>query len=61
MKKDGDTNGSCDHEISQAERKGREVEKVIRVVDEESTKRAIESLNIGIAIPDLASSKDVKG
>ena len=45
----------------QAERKEREEEKTIEVVDKVSTKRAIEILNVEIVIQDLVLSKKVKG
>ena len=54
-------NGSCDHVVIQIEKVGREEEQALKVLDKESAKRAIEILNMGIAIQDLALSKDVKG
>ena len=56
-----DAKGSWNHVVTQIEREGREEEEFLKVVDEESAKRAIEILYMGIAIQDLASSKEVKG
>ena len=61
LKKDGDANRFWDHDITQKERNGREEEEMIKVVDEVWVKRAIEILNAGIAIQDLASCEEVKG
>ena len=61
MKKDGDANGSWNHDITQLECEGREEEEAIKVVDQTSAKRAIEILNASIAIQDLASCEEVKG
>ena len=36
LKKDGDVNGPCNYEITQMERKRREKQETIKVVDKES-------------------------
>ena len=41
LKKDGDANGSWDHDITQTEREGREEEETIKIVDETSARRSI--------------------
>ena len=60
-KMDWDVIGSWDYKFTQMEREGREEAEVLWMVDEDRAKRAIEFLEMGIAIQDLASSQDVKG
>ena len=61
LKREGDTNRSCNYDITELEREGRKEKETIKVVDKDSMRRTIEILNVGIAIQDLASSKKVKG
>ena len=58
LKMNADVDGAWDKDISQIEQEAREEEEVVKVVNEESAKRAIEILNMGITIQDLASSED---